>query len=288
MDAVRHEGDFEKELQRRGGYGNTHAASLTRADASAFTAAEATDALHAVRYALILALGRRTGVVLPVGWNREQPVWARWSAWRIDAYRDYGTWLDASIAAAQVAETAGRFLDAWNDPLHRDTLRYATSYYAQALALDHELGTAAAVSGLSLLGYSWLVEDKKLYSPTAWKKKNTESQVRSLLDECRIDTAVPVAFQFLQSAAHRLNATKTAGEADRDGLGSLIAMRNDVVHPTRKKREKWSSYEWTEACVTAVHFLELALLAYVGYRGQYHPRITDNRWLGYTEAVPWT
>ena len=65
-------------------------------------------------------------------------------------------------------------------------------------------------------------------------------------------------------------------------------MRNDVMHPTRTKRTKWSAYQWSEAHILAVHFLELALLAYVGYRGRYHPRISANRWLGYTEDVPWT
>jgi hypothetical protein len=37
------------------------------------------------------------------------------------------------------------------------------------------------------------------------------------------------------------------------------------------KRTKWSFYQWSEAHSLAVHFLELALLAYVGYRGRYHP-----------------
>ena len=58
--------------------------------------------------------------------------------------------------------------------------------------------------------------------------------------------------------------------------------------PTRTKRTKWSFYQWSEAHSLAVHFLELALLAHVGYRGRYHPRIVANRWLGYTEDVPWT
>ena len=61
------DGDFGDELNWRGGYGVTHAVSLARADAAAFTAADATNALHAVRCALVLALGRRADVVLPVG-----------------------------------------------------------------------------------------------------------------------------------------------------------------------------------------------------------------------------
>lgn len=291
LDTVSPDQDFQKELRQRGGYGITHAVSLSRAGGATFTAADATDALHAVRAAFSLILGRRSDVVLAVGWNHDQPVWTRWTAGRVDPFREPGSWLDASIAAAQAAGTIGRFLDCWLDPLRRDTLLYATSYYTQALALGVELGTAAAVSGLSLVGYSWLVEDERIYSSSAWNnmKPQTESQLRALLEfnKCRISTAVPSDFVNLQAVAQRLNAAKEPNEADRDGLGCVIAMRNHVIHPTRQKRTRWSAYEWTEARTLAVHFLELALLAYVGYRQPYHPRISANRYLGYVEDVPW-
>lgn len=65
-------------------------------------------------------------------------------------------------------------------------------------------------------------------------------------------------------------------------------MRNHVIHPTRSRRNRWTREQWTEARILAVHFLELAVLAYVDYRERYHPRISGNRWLGYTEDVPWT
>ncbi len=118
---------------------------------------------------------------------------------------------------------------------------------------------------------------------------NTEAQIRALLEfgECRINTAVPDPFAFLQEVAERLNATNEPDHVDRDGLGCVIKMRNDVVHPTRDKRIRWSAYQWAEARGLAVHFVELALLAYVGYRQGYHPRIAANRWAGYVEDVPW-
>ena len=173
-----------------------------------------------------------------------------------------------------------------------NTLRYATSYYMQAQALGVELGTAAAVSGLLLLGSSWLVEDRHAYSRSAWGSLRPEakSQVQALLQfsDCRINTAVPGAFANLAAVADQLNAARQPDEAPLDGLGCIIKMRNDVMHPTRTKRMKWSPYQWSEAHSLAVHFLELALLAYVGYRGRYHPRISANRWLGYAEDVPWT
>jgi hypothetical protein len=292
MDALDPGGDLPGKLRREGGYGITHAVSLSRADASSFAADDATQALHAVRSALSLILGRRTDVVLPVGWSHDQPAWARWTAGQVDTFREPGTWLDASIAADQVGEVIGRFLDCWPDSLRSDTLRYATSYYIQAQALGAELGTAAAVSGLLLLGSSWLVEDRHVYSRGAWGnlRPEAESQVRALLQfsDCCIDTAVPDAFSHLAAVADQLNAARKPDEGPRDGLGCIIRMRNDVMHPTRTKRMKWSFYQWSEAHSLAVHFLELALLAYVGYRGRYHPRMAANRWLGYTEDVPWT
>ena len=99
-----------------------------------------------------------------------------------------------------------------------------------------------------------------------------------------ISTAsVPAAFAHLAGVAEQLDV----GGQPRDGLGSVIRVRNDVIHPTRTKRTKWSIYQWAEAHSLAVHFLEMALLAYIGYRGRTHPRISANRWLGYTEDVPW-
>jgi hypothetical protein len=274
-------------LCRSGGYGATHTLSLKRADGSPFTGQDAMQALDAIRCALSLIVGRRADAVLPVGWQYDKPVWAWWTAGRVEGFREPGSWLDGSIGGFQAGEVIGRFLERWQDGLSRDTLRYATSYYVQALALGVELGTAAAVSGLLLLAYSWLVEEKQLYTKKDWGKlrPETESQIRALLrmSDCRINTAMPTAFVHLAAVAKQL----ATGGPVRDGLGCVIRLRNDVIHPTRSKRTTWSAYQWAEGYGLAVHFLELALLAYIGYRGRIHPRISANRWLGYTEDVPW-
>ena len=128
MDALDPGGDLRGKLRCEGGYGITHAVSLSRADASPFTADDATQALHAISSALSLILGRRADVVLPIGWSYDQPVWARWTAGQVDTFREPGTWLDASIAAAQAGEVIVRFLDCWPDSLRSDTLRYVTFY----------------------------------------------------------------------------------------------------------------------------------------------------------------
>jgi hypothetical protein len=96
-----------------------------------------------------------------------------------------------------------------------------------------------------LLAYSWLIEDKQLHSRTAWEKMKAEPQIRELLtmSDCRIDPAIPSAFDNLAAVAQRLRADAESGQRARDGLGCIIKMRNDVIHPTRAKRVKWSSYQ---------------------------------------------
>lgn len=158
-------------------------------------------------------------MVLPVGWSDDQPAWARWTAAQVDTFREPPTWLDASIAADQVSEVIGRFLDCWPDSLRSDTLRYATPTTSRAQTLGAELGTVAAVSGLL--------------------------------------------------------------------LGCIIRMRNDVMHPTRRSGRSGRSVSGRRHTASQYTSLELALLAYIGYRGRY-PRIAASRWLGYTEDVPWT
>jgi hypothetical protein len=128
-------------LRRAGGRGVTHTLSLSQADDSPFTAEDATQALDAVRSALSLVFGRQADVALPVRWKDDRPDWVRWTSGLVDGFREPGTWLDASIGGAQVGEVVGWFLECWSDPLRSDTLRYATFYYVQALALGGELGS---------------------------------------------------------------------------------------------------------------------------------------------------
>lgn len=289
LDAVADDTTAWKNLEEKGGYQVTQILTMEREDGVPFTASEAMKALEAVRYAMALALGRQTEAVLLVGWHDETAVWSRWTAGRIDPYRYVNTWLDSSITARQVGELIGRFLESCTDELRRETLLYATSYYTQALGRNAEIGIASAISGLHLLGDSWFVEEAKFYTRGAWKELGAEGQIRAMLSsaQCRVSTQVPHGYDHLAAVAKRLNSNATQQKPSYDGLSCLIKMRNEVMHPSRNKRLKWTFEEWIEAHELAAHYLELALLAYVGYCGQYHPRTALNRYAGYVEDVPW-
>jgi hypothetical protein len=279
-------------LNRRAGYGITHAIDLRRDDGAAFSAAEADAALSALRTALAVGLGRRTGVALPVGWDNTGHVWTRWSVSRVDPYRDRRTWLDASVSSAQMAELIGHVLTNWANALRRDTLSRGAAYLVQALDSDAETGIANAVSGLTLIGDALLRQELQLHTRRAWKETadrpvagggNTQWQIRQLLTRSRIDTSVPAAFVNLATAQQQINSADAA--VQRDGLGTVIKMRNSSVHPTAGTAS-WSGAAWAEARELMVHYLELALLAYVDYKGKIKPR-TAPRPSGAPEDVPW-
>lgn len=278
-------------LESSGGYAATHIVSLVRENSATFTAEQATDALEAVTCALNLAIGRRIDIAVPVGWQDDEPVWTKWTAGQAEAFGPTHTWLDPMITSRQIGETIGRVLDCWSDSLRRETLFYASSYYLQALSQYAETGTSNAVSGLLLLASSWLVEEKEVCTRTAWdKKKTAQGQIRMLLDmpECRINAAVPCGFNYLAEVAQKIYESRERKGACPDGLDCIIRMRNDVVHPTHKRRGGWTYQEWIEAHNLVAHFLELSLLSYIGYTGQYHPRIAMERMTGYVEYMPWS
>ena len=278
-------------LKRRAGYGVTHAIDLRRDDGGTFSAADADPVLTALRTALAIGLGRRTGVALPVGWDADGQVWTRWSVSRVDPYRDRRTWLDASVSSVQLAELIGHVLTHWADPLRRDTLARGAEYLVQALESDAEAGIANAVSGLTLLGDALLCQELRVHTRRVWKDTsdqaaagggNTQWQIRQLLTHFRIDTSVPAMFVNLAAAQQQIN---NAEGSQRDGLGTVIKMRNASIHPAAGAASRPRT-AWFEARELMVHYLELALLAYVGYTGKIKPR-TAPRPAGSPEDVPW-
>jgi hypothetical protein len=288
IDTVAQSGAGWKALETSRGYQVTQVLELARADGAEFGAHQAARALEVVGYALTIALGRHVSVSLPIGWRAREAVWTRWAVGRVDPFRDPGTWLDQSITSAQVGELIGRTLEAWDDELRRDTLRDALSYLVQSQAGQAELGITLPVSGLTLMSYSYLVEEVGVCSKRLWKELGVAGQIRKLITSLGVatDLAVPADLAHLEDLRGRISAR--SGEPVEDGLGCIIKMRNAIMHPKRGERADWTYEEIVEGYLYASHLFEMALLAYVGYRGKVHPRIASVRMVGYLEDVPWS
>jgi len=273
-----------KELKESGGRRFTHIGRLTRADGSAFTGQEAQEALDRVRLGLNLALGRRITCALPVGWRGGQPIWCRWHRAPVDTFRSASHLLDETVCRQQIREVVSRVLDFTADPARREALRHAISYYVAAnVDVNVDLSVAIPLSGLQLLAYFRFVTEGT-YSHTQWKKLNTEAELRLLIDEIRIDTAVPAHFTNLINVQNRL----AKNPPPPDALGLIIKMRNVVTHPTRDQPGCFSIYEWAEAGMLARYWLCLALLHALDYQGPIAATMeAPPRMAGQLHPVPW-
>ncbi|MFD9865010.1 hypothetical protein [Streptomyces alboflavus] len=280
-----------KQLQRRGGRLFTHTARLTRIDGSPFSSVEALDALDRIRLGLGLALGRRTGCVLPVGFFGGKPVWTLWRGQRVDRYRSTSSqWLDETTDSVQLSEIVGKTLDATQDATARGALSQAIGYYIAGLGdVDVELQANMAVSGMQLLSHYRFVTTG-LYTSKQWDDLKpcqgpTEWEIRQLLSGIGINTPVPAHFAHLYAVQQRL----AAKGARFDGLGTVVKMRNVATHPTKDQPASYSTQEWTEAGLLGCYWFGLSLLDFIHYNGKIAAILQPRpRYDGELRAGPWS
>lgn len=280
--------NFWRRLRDENASAVTHIGQIQRADGAAFDAEDADLVLQALRLAFSLSVGRTVNLLLPVGWRGNEPVWTRWVSPHIDGVKNTGTFLDRHEGAAQMRELIERVIDYCTTPERLEIIQYATSYYVTATYdVDVELGVALPVSGLQLLAYNRFVEERGTYTKTRWNSlPNTEQEIRLLLDDCKIPTGLPATYPHLQAISARAFDPNTS-TTPRDALGSVMLLRNKIIHPTSVKPGAWSPYEWAEAGHYGAHCLLLAILNTVGYQGAHRSAWADNIWDGVTEPVPW-
>ncbi|MFC8495079.1 hypothetical protein ACFUJU_30650 [Streptomyces sp. NPDC057235] len=264
----------------------THVGCLVRTDGATFTGEEGLQALERIRLGLLLGLGRQTSCFLPVGYRDEQPVWTLWRTTPVDRYtRIHSHWLDQSVASAQLGDLLGKVLDFTADDVRREALTHALAYYVTTnTGLDVALGTGLAISGLQLLSYFQFVTEGS-YSKGAWeaRHKNTESEIRELLNVMNVSLSVPGHFGNLAAVKARIEDGK------RDALGTVVCMRNHIVHPVRGRPGNHAIHEWAEACIIVNYWLGLALLHLVSYQGKIRPTLVDKVPQDGSEllSVPW-
>jgi hypothetical protein len=252
------------ELRDSAGIRFTHVGRLARIDGSTFTSKQALEVLERIRIGLALALGRRTSCFLPVGYRRDKPVWALWQAYPVDPYtRVSSQWLDSLVTAGQLADLLAKVLDFTAQEDRREALTHALAYYIPTnTGFDAALSVGLPISGLQLLSFFHFVTEGTI-SKRAWEAQNpnTEAELRQLLTSMNVSTPVPGHFTSLAAVQARLNP-------QRDALGTIINMRNHIIHPVKGRPGRYTLREWAEAGILANYWLGLALLHLVGYQGE--------------------
>ncbi|MFE4206323.1 hypothetical protein ACFRSX_35595 [Streptomyces goshikiensis] len=250
-----------RQLRDSAGIRFTHVGQLVRTDGSTFTSEQALNVLERIRIGLALALGRRTSCFLPVGYRNDKPVWALWQGYPVDPFtRVSSHWLDTLVASRQLASILAKVLDFTAQEDRRDALTHALAYYIPTnTGFDAALGVALPISGLQLLSFFHFVTEGPV-SATCWERQNdhTEDEVRKLLTTMNVSTPVPTHFTNLATVQARL-------PTQRDALGTIIYMRNHIIHPVKGRPGKYTHKEWAESSILANYWLGLALLHLIGY-----------------------
>jgi hypothetical protein len=112
-------------------------------------------------------------------------------------------------------------------------------------------------------------------SRSKFKALKTAEVIRELLTALKIPSCIPPSLSSLQALASSGQHT--------DGPGTVVAVRNSLVHPEKSA----PGLPVTEAWVLAQRFVELVLLRLCGFNGEHANRTMSPRWIGQVERVPW-
>ena len=275
----------ERELQHRSAHAITHVGEITRPDHSSFTPTEATQLITRLSYWLSFIRGNWTAPILSRGFASDgSPVWDDWRSHRVEAALPINSWANPNQLECYELSFAGfcqRYEEAgWNEPIE-----LAVTWYVECCRQKSGVEAAIILSqnGLELLGWSYLVDEMKCWSPKSFDDFTGPRKIRELLQRCDIPIKIP---------AQLVNLTVFARQKRwADGPMCLVYIRNTLIHsrnknyqfpaniPDQVKQEIWTLGLW---------YLELVLLRIFKYTGKYSNRLNQpSRRQPSCEEVPW-
>lgn len=280
MDEVQNASELGKNLKAYGGFALTHVARVHRTDGSPFTSAELQEFVDAFTFFCWLCAEARCGPLLPVGFDGQgHAVWSRWSHTRTESFSAAATWLDtanAGEAEALFPTLMARF----GDRYWRQILTHAIAYLVEA-GRPHTVERAIMMAQLLLeaVGYSWLVEERKLLTHDGFEKRKAAQNIRKMLLDMKVPTPIPKNLSALST-------TRSKKGDPVGGPGALVIKRNEIAH-RRGATPNLNYAPLIEAWRLGAWYSELAVLRLCGFNGLYRSRLSDGVWTGAVERVPW-
>jgi hypothetical protein len=263
-----------------GGYVLTHVCQLARADGHPFSVADADHVVFALHHFLSFARGLWTPPLLLVGDRDGEIVWREWFARTSSGWRGHTSWF-SDHHPETLAAAFPTFMQRWSDPRWRDELQSAITWLTEAMQQPFlDISIALSQVALELLGWTILVEERKLLSRTAYKNNSAEQNLQQLLEWAGIPSEIP-------SELHNLGELAAASSWP-SGPKALAGFRNMLVHPRDQTRKIFEIplAAKRELQQLAFWYVELILLRFIGYRGEYVNRHHATH-VGQVEPVPW-
>jgi hypothetical protein len=264
----------------RGGYAVTHTCSLERRDRRPFAFARCQELLTCLTWCLWFCRASAPSVLVPVGFDaNDRAMWSRWAAPHTDPLPDHHwQWFDKAYGAEQLSTLLPLFWQRYSDPLWQRPLQLAIRYYADAAVMGTlQRNAILAQVGLESLAYAHLVKSTRQLQPKQFKPPISD-HIRDFLCDVRIPTTIPRTFYGLR---------RVRANSPWDGPAAVAWLRNDIVHANRHRVDGRRWKIWYQGWQLALWYLELAVLAVVGYKGRYRNRLSAEAHVGAVEPVPW-
>ncbi len=137
-------------------------------------------------------------------------------------------------------------------------------------------------AALEMLANVVLVEDRNIVSTSGFEKLEAKDKISLLLNQCSIPLEVPSTLNAL---------SKYAKEFNYSGTQAITELRNRLIHPKLKNREKFLNLPplvVPETYLLGKWYLELVLLNLFNYTGNYiNWTKSQPHFYSDGELVPW-
>jgi hypothetical protein len=264
----------------RSGYAVTYTCSLARRDRRPFAFSRCQQLLSALTWCLWFCRTSAPSVIVPVGFDsNDRAMWSRWAAPHTDPLPDHHwQWFDKAYGAEQLSMLLPRFLERYSDPAWQQSLQLAIRYYSDAAVMGTlQRNVILAQVGLESLAFAYLVKSSQQLQPNQFTPP-VSRHIRRFLQDVGIPTTIPRTFYGLR---------RVRANTPWDGPAAIAWLRNDIVHANRHRVHGRRWQVWYQGWQLALWYLELAVLAVVGYEGRYRNRLSGEVDVGAVEPVPW-
>jgi len=283
ITAVRNLKSLYKSLKSDGGYIITHVGHIERVDNSKFISDKSSKIIDALHYFLSFSAGFFTGPILTLSLNeKDERLYEEWYCGLKSPYTSVLSWFDISHGQLLEAVFPG-FLKKWKNKIWNEPIEVAIYWYLRSNTMEG--GTDGAIilaqSALELLAYTYIVEDKKIYSYKDFKIKSAAEKIKLLLSSLNIPLNIPLDLNSLLNLGKKFNW---------DGPQAFSEARNFLVHPGQKRKRLAkikSPLPLAEVWKLGLWYIELILLNFFGHTGVYAERIKNSQIVGDVSPVPW-
>lgn len=275
------------QLKGDSGRAITHIGKVEKADGSSFTRVESHALFHALRLFLSFARGIWSPPILYIGFDVDgKRIWDDWTVHKASPWCNVLSWFPETKANC-LADIFPGFMKLWQDPDWESILQIAIHWYVEANQCvgAMEGSHIFCQTALDMLAWYVLVVDRGRLREADFQPGglSASERMRRLLSEFGIPAAIP------STAVRCVDLGRLALARNwRDAADALVELRNVIVHPERRNRQRLQNFPpdaRRDAWMLSLWFVETILLKLFGYAGQYSNRLTA-RFTGETEAIP--